>query len=103
HHVGLALATSISAFINAALLYRGLKRTGILVHEAGWWRFFCQVLVANMVMLAVLYAVTPDAGQWYQFGMAERFGVMLLICAAGVVTYGTSLLLSGIRFQQLVR
>ena len=102
-HVGLALATSISAFINAALLYRGLKRTGILVHEAGWWRFFGQVLVANMVMLAVLYAVTPDAGQWYQFGMAERFGVMLLICAAGVVTYGTSLLLSGIRFQQLVR
>ena len=103
HHVGLALATSISAFINAALLYRGLKGAGILGHEAGWWRFFGQVLVANMVMLAVLYAVTPDAGQWYQFGMAERFGVMLLICAAGVVTYGASLLLSGIRIKQLVR
>ena len=103
HHVGLALATSLSAFINAALLFHGLKRSGVLGHEAGWRRFFGQVLVANMVMLAVLYAVTPDAGQWFQFGMAERFGVMLLICAAGVVTYGTSLLLSGIRFQQMVR
>ena len=29
-HVGLALATSLAAFVNAGLLYRGLRREGVL-------------------------------------------------------------------------
>ncbi|MCW8901455.1 MAG: murein biosynthesis integral membrane protein MurJ, partial [Gammaproteobacteria bacterium] len=34
-HAGLALATSISAFINAGLLYRGLKKAGVYLPQTG--------------------------------------------------------------------
>lgn len=35
-HVGLALATSLAAFINAGLLFRGLRRDEVIRFHAGW-------------------------------------------------------------------
>ena len=45
-HAGLALATSLSSFLNAGLLYRGLRRDGVIRHRLGWSRFLLRVLVA---------------------------------------------------------
>lgn len=102
-HAGLALATSLSAFINAGLLFSGLVRSGVLVLEAGWIAFFVRLLIANTCMLAVLYLVSPDLTSWFAFGFWERFGVMLLICAAGTLTYFLSLAMVGYRFKDNVR
>ncbi len=102
-HAGLALATSIAAIVNALLLYYGLTRIGVLVPEAGWTRFCGQVLVAGLVMFGALYLMTPDIEAWFFYGMAERFGLMLLICVAGALTYVAALFLAGVRIQQLIR
>lgn len=102
-HAGLALATSLSAFINAGLLFSGLVRSGVLVLEAGWITFFVRLLIANTCMLAVLYLVSPDLTSWFAFGFWERFGVMLLICAAGALTYFLSLAMVGYRFKDNIR
>jgi putative peptidoglycan lipid II flippase len=102
-HAGLALATSLSAFINASLLFYGLRKVGVLRLSDGWGRFLGRVVLASLAMLALLYVMTPAAEAWFQYGFVERFGVMLLICGAGSVIYAASLFVVGIRFQQFVR
>ncbi|MFN3587246.1 MAG: murein biosynthesis integral membrane protein MurJ, partial [Moraxellaceae bacterium] len=37
-HVGLSLASTLSAFLNAGLLYHGLHRRGVYRLERHWWR-----------------------------------------------------------------
>lgn len=102
-HAGLALATSLSAFINAGLLWFGLRRAGVFAATGGWTRFLAQIIVANAGMCAVLIVLTPEQQMWFDMAFWERFGAMLLICAGGALTYGAFLLLSGFRFRQMVR
>jgi putative peptidoglycan lipid II flippase len=102
-HAGLALATSLSAFINAGLLWIGLRRTGVLVAQAGWWKFLARVMTANVILCTVLLWVRPDAEMWFDMAFPARLGVMVLICLGGAVAYGVVLLLTGFRFREVVR
>jgi putative peptidoglycan lipid II flippase len=102
-HAGLALATSLSAFLNAGLLFNGLRRIDVLVLQPSWWRFSLQVLIANMVMGAVLLLLLPEQSNWLVMAFWERLGVTLLICIAGAGTYGVVLRLMGFNFKQLIR
>jgi putative peptidoglycan lipid II flippase len=50
-HLGLAAATSLSAFLNAILLYFALRKQGIYQPIQGWLRFFIRLAIAVLVML----------------------------------------------------
>ncbi|MBD3649494.1 MAG: murein biosynthesis integral membrane protein MurJ, partial [Pseudomonadales bacterium] len=102
-HAGLALATSLSAFINAALLWHGLRSRDVLRLSQGWGKFGLQIIAANGLMLISLYFMTPEMGAWFELGFWERFGYMLLICLAGALVYGASLFVTGFRFREMVR
>lgn len=102
-HAGLALATSLSAFINGGLLWAGLRRGGVLQLSPGWGRFGLQIIVANGLMLLALGWLTPELESWFALGFWERFGKMLLICIAGALIYGVSLLGAGFRYKEMVR
>ena len=102
-HAGLALATSLSAFLNAGLLFYGLRRAGVLVFSRGWQRFGLQVFVANGAMCGVLVLILPDQVVWLVMPFWERLGVMLLICAGGAATYAAVLQFLGFKFKQMVR
>ena len=102
-HVGLALATSLSAFLNAGLLFVGLKRTGILKLETGWGMFLMKIFLAAAVMSIALYYCVPDMDFWLAEDFFIRLGCMLLICGAGGVTYAAVLVVLGINVKQLAR
>lgn len=102
-HVGLALATSLSAFLNAGLLFMGLYREGVLKLNDGSTLFMAQVTFSVAIMLGGLYFLVPELSFWLQQGFLVRITYMLLICAAGAVIYCAALLLSGIRFREFVR
>lgn len=102
-HAGLALATSLSAFLNAGLLFWGLRRAGVLVLSPGWLRFVVQVLVANSAMCGVLLLVAPEQTAWLVMAFWERVAAMLLICAGGAATYAAALRIMGFNFRQMVR
>ncbi|MDJ0657017.1 MAG: murein biosynthesis integral membrane protein MurJ [Xanthomonadales bacterium] len=71
-HAGLALASSIAAYLNAGLLYRGLRRDGQIDHQAGWGRLGLGLVVACMAMaLAVLWLV-GDLDAWLALGPGDR-------------------------------
>ena len=102
-HVGLAMATSMSAFLNAGLLLFGLLRSDVLRFSRGWTLFLLQVSIASLAMLLLLWLILPDMSYWISEGFVSRMVTIVLICLAGAVSYAAVLLCTGFRYQQMVR
>src|SRR5205085_6046103 len=64
-HAGLALAIGLGACLNAALLYRGLRRIGIYQPQPGWGVFLLKVAAANFFMAVVLFSTMGEASWWF--------------------------------------
>jgi putative peptidoglycan lipid II flippase len=102
-HVGLALATSLSAFVNAWLLFRGLRRDAVLRPSKGWLRFFLQIGLANFIMgLVLVFALQWEQLQgWMHWGWQERVQWLTVLCGMGLLSYVLILLLTGVRLSNL--
>jgi putative peptidoglycan lipid II flippase len=100
-HAGLAIATSISSFLNAGLLYRGLRRDGILVHTPGWVRFLLRVVVASAVMAMLLYYFVPVQARWFEADFWQTCLWLAGAVAGGGVAYISVLLATGMRPAEL--
>jgi len=100
-HAGLALATSMSAFLNAGLLLRGLRRQQVYLPDHGWRRLFVQVLLACVVMCAVLWWLGGDLASWLEADSWQRILRLALVVPAGVGVYFALLWLSGVRLATL--
>lgn len=101
-HVGLALATSVSAYLNAVLLFYYLRKKEIYSGCGQWWIFSLRLLAALAVMLAVVWAIADRVGAldislWQHFFWWQRGLRLLGICVAGTLVYALVLYLSGLR------
>ncbi len=103
-HAGLALATSVAALINAALLYRGLRKRGVYTPAPGWMAFLIKVLIAAVLMAVVIGMVALEL-DWS--GLRDQpivrivwLGLILLIAAA---IYFGSLRLMGVKLKALMK
>ena len=101
-HAGLALATSIAAFVNAGLLYMGLRRAGVCTHLPGWGVLFARVTLANGLLAALLWWGAGDLADWLARDALARAGHLLLWVAAGAGLYFGVLLASGLRPADLL-
>lgn len=101
-HAGLALATSLAAFVNAGLLFRYLHKTGVYRAEAGWGLFVLRLVVANTLLAAVIFWLNADLIQWLEWDMFTRIMQLLLIIGASVVVYFVTLFVVGIRPSTLL-
>lgn len=100
-HVGLALATSIAALVNAALLGWSLVRHGVYRPEPGWPLLLARVGAGCIALAAVLAAFTPPAETWLAWGGLQRVGRLALLVAAGVLAYFGAAWISGLRPRHL--
>lgn len=96
-HAGLALATALSAFLNAGLLYRGLLKAGVLRPEPGWGRFVVQVGIAAAVMAMLLQYFVPAPVRWLEADLWKTCGWLVAAVTGGAVAYGATLLAVGLR------
>ena len=96
-HAGLALAISIAALLNAALLYRGLRRDGIIHHSTGWPALILRCAVANVVMAIAVLASASPLQSWLEATVVERVGWLFAQVAIGAVAYILTLLVLGVR------
>lgn len=99
-HVGLALATAVSAYLNAFLLFRGLRQRGIYRQEPGWGLRLGRFAGANGVMVASLLVLLAYWSDWAEWGWWQRGWRLMLLCALGLSTYGLSLRLFGVKFSE---
>ena len=100
-HVGLALATSLSAWVNAALLLRGL-------HQRGWyqvrglpWKHMMQVALALILMVQVAWWA-PTASVLAGYAFLERVGWTAILLVVSGLLYLVTLRLTGIRYTALL-
>jgi len=102
-HAGLALATALSAWLNAGLLYLGLRRSGVYRPGGGWGWHWGRMLVAGLAMAAATWLLAERAGVWLVGGVSERVGWLALVVVAGLAVYGLVLLVLGLRPRHLRR
>lgn len=100
-HAGLALATSLSAYFNVYMLYRGLRQQSVYQPQRGWTSFVLKALLANGSLLLFVWWLMGDAQQWLTWPVLERSWHMALIVIAGVILYGLVLLAAGLRFRHI--
>lgn len=102
-HAGLALATSISAFINAGLLYLGLRKAGVFSPQSGWMKLFFQSFLAVTVMGVLVFVVSGELSFWITATATQRILQLSWIIPLGAMSYFIVLWLTGVRFSQLRR
>ncbi len=100
-HVGLALATSLAAMLNAALLFRGLSRSGFYRLQPGWTVYLWRLVSACACMTGVILWLLPEPGIWVDWPWQRRIGELLLLCTIGVATYFAAHGLLGTRVSHL--
>lgn len=102
-HGGLALAIGLGGCLNAALLYRGLRRAGIYRPEPGWASFYLRLVIAVAVMSVVLWICAGEAAWWLQASGISRVSRLAWVVPAGALSYFAALALLGFRLSQFRR
>ncbi|MBL4712919.1 MAG: murein biosynthesis integral membrane protein MurJ, partial [Gammaproteobacteria bacterium] len=100
-HVGLALATSLSAYVNATLLYVALRNQSIYTPQDGWVAWIFRIFIATLAMAVVIIWLNPDTIQWSQWPLQERLLNLMMIILSGAGVYFILLWLQGLRPAQL--
>jgi putative peptidoglycan lipid II flippase len=87
--------------VNAFLLWRGLRRSGVYMPRAGWGALIGRVLLANAVMAGLLLALSKDLARWLSAPPMYRAFYLLALIAAGAAAYAAVLWVSGLRTAHL--
>jgi len=100
-HVLLAVSTGLSALINAALLFRGLRRDGIYAPSGEWRRLLPQVGLASLVMGGFLWWVSGDWSAWTGWPAMQRAVWLGVSVVGGGAVYFGVLWIAGARPRHL--
>ena len=90
-HVGIAIATSISAWVNVVLLWVGLK--GFVTLEKENWRRLVAMVVASLVMALSLLVTKALMACWLDAGPWARAIATGILVGIGATIYGIGVLL----------
>ena len=100
-HAGLALATSVAAWVNAGLLFGVLKKKQIYRPETGWQSLLLQLGLAGSALGGLLYWGMPATQTWLDWSVWSRMSGLLIWVVAGAVIYFIALRLCGLRIKSL--
>ena len=102
-HAGLALAIGLGACLNAALLYRGLRRDDIFQPQPGWGVFVLKVAASVGFMAVALFTTMGEAQWWFHASWRLKLPALLGLVALGAAVYGGCLLAFGFRPRDFSR
>jgi putative peptidoglycan lipid II flippase len=102
-HTGLALASSVAAYINAGLLFRGLLRQGAYRPEPGWGRVGTAVALGCFAMVGLLLWQYGEVRQWAELAALGRAGRLTALIGLSVAVYALMLMAGGLRKRHLVK
>ncbi|MDA0384864.1 murein biosynthesis integral membrane protein MurJ [Vibrio owensii] len=100
-YVGLAIATALSAFVNMALLYRGLHIAGVYQITKRTVLFIIRLVIAGAAMVAAILWQLEDMSVWLDWSFAHRSGVLGMLIGLGAVVYLAVVFLLGVRLKDL--
>jgi putative peptidoglycan lipid II flippase len=100
-HAGIAAATACSALLNAALLFAGLRRTGIYRARPGWAALAVRVALPSLAMAAALAYALAALGDWTALRSGERVLRLAALVLGGGGVYLAALYVCGLRLTHL--
>ncbi|WP_258240030.1 MULTISPECIES: murein biosynthesis integral membrane protein MurJ [Pseudidiomarina] len=98
-YVGLAIATSLSAAVNAGLLGYNLWRDGVLKRYPGTLTYLVKVTLAVVAMIALLLYLGPNRQWWLAVDFMERVWQLALLVGAGAGIFLAALLLLRVKLR----
>ncbi len=102
-HAGLALATSLAAFLNAGLLFFNLRQRRIYQPQPGWRKFLLQLCAANLIMALLLWFGIGDLSNWMNASASQRLLHLSGLVVGGGIGYALAILAVGIRPRHLLQ
>jgi len=101
-HVGLALASAVSGWMQTFLLYRGLRKQGVISNRVIQWSIVFKMLAASLIMASAIMLLLNQLGDWsIQSGLIQF--VYLISCVGlGVLVYFISLTLMKLKIKKLL-
>ncbi|MDA9914047.1 murein biosynthesis integral membrane protein MurJ, partial [Methylophilaceae bacterium] len=100
-HVGLALAISIGATFNAAMLFLAIKKMNDFKIESTTFIFLIKVILSASIMGLVLYLINPDFQYWITINFFSRLILLLALVALGALVFLSLLFLQGVKLKNL--
>jgi putative peptidoglycan lipid II flippase len=100
-HAGIAAATALAGVLNAALLWRRLRREGLYAPERGWGSWLGRIAVALLAMAGTVLLVRGWVGEWTVLHGPARWLWLLVAVGAGAGAYGAMLVMLGLRPRHL--
>ncbi|MCW5588725.1 MAG: murein biosynthesis integral membrane protein MurJ [Legionellales bacterium] len=102
-HAGLALATSLAAWLNAGCLGYLLIKRNIFFWQSGIKKFLLRILFANLILVITLKSLQPHIQHWLTWPAWYRAAHLVLFLFLAIVSYITALWLSGFKLQELLQ
>ncbi len=100
-YVGLAIATTLSATLNAMMLYHGLKSNHIFQLTAKTYWFMARLMLSAALMACIVYYLSPSFDAWLLLSFSAQVLQLLICIICGVVSYVFCLMLFGIRVSDI--
>jgi putative peptidoglycan lipid II flippase len=101
-HVGLAAATALSSFYNAAMLYRGLRENGVYQPGTGWRSLALKVAAGCAVMTVFVIWLAGNTDQWLALATLERIGWLAACVLGAIAVYFVVCFATGLRPRELL-
>jgi len=100
-HVGLALATSISAILNAGLLFYALSKEQAFILDDDWFPWMVKIFIGNLVMVFFIIWQMENVNYWREWDISNRIEQMLILVVGSVTVYAVSMYFTGVRGRHL--
>ncbi|MBA6335600.1 murein biosynthesis integral membrane protein MurJ [Colwellia sp. BRX8-7] len=98
-YVGLAIATAMSATLNALMLYHGLKSNNIFALSKTTWWFFARLIFSAGIMAVVVFTLSPPFKVWLAMETTLQIQQLLICITLGMLSYFISIAALGIRVK----
>ena len=100
-HLALGIASALSSYLNLALLWYWLGRTGVYQRRPGWGGYVLRLVVACAAMSAVLLGLLHWLPGFGGMDKWQRIGSLALLVGGGGLTYLLAMLAMGFRPRDL--
>ncbi len=100
-YIGLAMATALSAFVNMALLYRGLHLQQVYRVSKLTFIFAVKLISAAVAMGSTILWLLPEMSVWLDWTFSHRALWLAGLIGAGASVYLAVVLILGIRLNHL--
>jgi putative peptidoglycan lipid II flippase len=93
------MATSLSALMNALLLYVTLHKRGVYIASSQTITLIVKIVFASSLMGIVIFMLNPMLVYWVDFSLIEKVFELAKLILFGATVFVISLLILGVRKQ----